>query len=193
MQRCCDIKCHSSAKRGPNRTGDTLMRGFTLVELVACLLIVAVLAALGGPRFFDTEPFDQRGYADELAAALRYAQGVAVTSQCNVSFAISLTGYTATQQPTGPGNKCAPGAYTQPVVRADGTPLSGVPPSDANLIVPSGTTITIVFDSLGKVTGAAPPALTIGPYPISLPLTLPLTFIPTTVTVDANSGFVLVQ
>jgi MSHA pilin protein MshC len=170
------------------------MRGFTLIELVACLLIVAVLAALGGPRFFDTQPFDQRGYADELAAALRYAQGVAVTSQCNVSFAIDLAGYTATQQPLGPGNTCAAaGGYTQAVVRSDGTPLSGVPPSDANVIVASGTTITIIFGASGQVTGAAPPALTIGPFPITLPLTLPLTFIPTTVTVDPNSGFVTVQ
>ena len=151
------------------------MRGFSLIELVACLLIVAVLVALGGPRFFDTQPFDERGYADELAAALRYSQGVAVATQCNVSFAVSLTGYSASQQPTGPGNTCAAGAtYTNAVVRADGTPLTGAPPSDAN--VTSGA--SLLFDSSGQVINGLPPILTVGARTIS---------------VDPVSGFVSVQ
>ena len=155
------------------RTPDT-MAGFTLMELLACLVILGVLVGLGEARFFDTQPFDQRGYSDELAAALRSAESVAVASSCNVSVSITLAGYSAMQRP-GVGNSCAlVGAYTQPVVRADGTPLQGSPPSDANVAAGG----TIIFGSSGQVINAPPPALTIGPY---------------TLTVDPLSGFVSVQ
>jgi len=150
------------------------MRGFTLIELLACLLILAVLAAIGGSEFLDTQPFDQRGYADEVAAALRYAQGVAVASQCNVSFTINAAGYSAKQRAPA-GNTCAAaGAYTQPVARSDGTSLAGTPPADANIT----TGGTIVFGSSGQVTSGTPPTLTIGSIKV---------------TVDPNSGFVTVQ
>jgi MSHA pilin protein MshC len=151
------------------------MRGFTLIELLACLVILAVSAAIGGADFLDTQPFDQRGYADEVAAALRYAQGVAVASQCNVSFTINTAGYSAKQRAPAAGNTCATaGSYAQAVARSDGTSLAGTHPSDAN--VTAGA--TIVFGSLGQVTSGVPPTLTIGSI---------------TVAVDANSGFVTVQ
>ena len=156
------------------RTPDT-MAGFTLIELLACLLILGVLVGMGGARLFDRQPFDQRGYSDELAAALRYAQGVAVASGCNVSVSITLAGYSALQRPAAPGNTCALiGAYTLPVVRADGTQLQGSPPSDANVAAAG----TIIFGSSGQVVNAPPPALAVGPY---------------TLTVDPLSGFVSVQ
>ncbi|MGH8221005.1 MAG: pilus assembly FimT family protein [Steroidobacteraceae bacterium] len=153
------------------------MRGFTLIELIACLLIIAVVAALAGPRFVGTQPFDERGYADELAAALRYAEGVAVATGCNVSFTVtaagSAAGYAALQQqPVGPGNSCAAaGPYTQPVLRADGTPLTGAPPADANVAAGG----TLIFGTAGQVVSAPVPSFSVGPF---------------TLTVDPSSGFV---
>jgi MSHA pilin protein MshC len=61
--------------------------GFTLVELVTVIVLVALLTAVAGPRFFDNQPFRERGYVDELASSLRYSQRVAIASGCNVQLA----------------------------------------------------------------------------------------------------------
>jgi len=83
------------------------MRGFTLIELITCVIVLALLAALAGPRLFDTQPFNQRGYVDELSAALRYSEGVAVATGCNVQVTINLAGYSAMQRAAAAGNTCA--------------------------------------------------------------------------------------
>jgi prepilin-type N-terminal cleavage/methylation domain-containing protein len=148
--------------------------GFSLVELCACLVILGVLAAAGGPTLFNTQPFDERGYIDELAAALRYASGVAVATGCNVSVTVNGAGYSAMQQQPS-GNTCAPaGLYTIPVVRSDGTPLAGSPPADANVVAGA----TIIFGTNGQVANAPAPALAVGTF---------------TLTLDPISGFVTVQ
>ena len=56
--------------------------GYSLVELVLVIVILATIGMLAGPRFFNNDAFDERGYYDELASALRYAQKVAVASGC---------------------------------------------------------------------------------------------------------------
>ena len=151
------------------------MRGFSLIELITCVVVLAMLAALAGPRLVDTQPFNQRGYADELAAALRYAEGVAVATGCNVQVTINLAGYAAAQRALAAGNTCAlAGAYATQVVRADGSPLSGTPPSNANVAAAG----TIVFASSGAVANPPPPAFVVGSFTLS---------------VDPASGFITVQ
>ena len=151
------------------------MRGFSLIELITCVIVLALLAALAGPRFVDTQPFNERGYADELAAALRYAEGVAVATGCNVQVTINFAGYNAAQRAPAAGNTCAlAGAYTTQVVRADGSPLSGAPPSNANVAAAG----TIVFASSGAVANPPPPAFVVGSFTLS---------------VDQASGFITAQ
>ena len=148
--------------------------GYTVVELVTVIVILAILAAIAGPRFFGTRVFSERGYASEVASALRYAQKIAVGSGCNVRFAITASGYSAMQQPVS-GNRCdaASGVWSTTVRRPDGSALSGAPPADAN--VSAGA--TMIFDGKGAIVSGAT-NLTVGAY---------------TLAVDAASGFVVVQ
>jgi MSHA pilin protein MshC len=55
--------------------------GFTLVELVMVITIVAVIATVGMSRFASSSPFAGRALADQLAAALRSAQRLAVAQR----------------------------------------------------------------------------------------------------------------
>jgi MSHA pilin protein MshC len=142
--------------------------GFTLIELVACIVIMAVLAAIAGPRFFDQQTFAARGYAGEVVAALRGARQTAVSSQCDVEVSLDpVTGYRVMQRALA---NCT-GAFTTPVRLTDGNPLSNAPPSGV-LLAPA---TQIIFGANGQVTGAAPPPLTVGTF---------------TITVNQRSGFV---
>src|SRR3982751_2771138 len=94
-----------------------LPRGYSLIELVTCLIIVAILGAAVAPKIFSYQPFQARGYADEVAAALHYTQIVAVSSGCDASITINAAGYQALQR-AAVGNNCAAGGgWVTPVVR----------------------------------------------------------------------------
>src|SRR5262249_12287684 len=145
--------------------------GFTLIELVACIVIIAVLAVAAAPRFFETPVYSERGYAGEIAAALRAARQVAVTSSCEVQITLDpVTGYQALQR-TALGNSCNPaGAWTVPVRLSDGNVLAGTPPAG----VAAAPAALIVFDRTGRASGV-PASITVGAF---------------VVTVAADSGFV---
>jgi len=42
--------------------------GFTLVELVVTIAILAIVAAVAAPRFFQASTFDSRGFYDKSTA-----------------------------------------------------------------------------------------------------------------------------
>lgn len=153
-------------------------RGFTLIELVTCIIIVGLLAAVAGPKFFDTQPFSERGYASEIASALRSARHVAVASSCEVRLTIDPgAGYQALQRAPA-GNDCGGGAWTTPVVLSNSAPLAGVPPSG---VVANPATV-VIFNRDGEAAGGA--VLTVGPAggPVSF-----------TIRLDGVSGLVSVQ
>ena len=141
------------------------------------IVIAGVLGALAGPRLLDSPAFDQRGYTDELGAALRTAGEVALANGCGVRVTIAPgTGFSAVQPVLGPGNTCT-AAFAVPVLQADGTRLSAKPPRDAD--VTAGATLT--FNSNGTLTG--PTSITVAGTPAGI--TQPLT-----IQVDPQSGFV---
>jgi MSHA pilin protein MshC len=148
-------------------------RGFTLIELITTIVIMGILLAAAAPKFFDNRVFDEHGYADEVAAALRYASSVAVGSDCFISVTLNSTDYHVDQSPAAATCK-NPGGFTMPVQRTDGGTLIGTAPTNVTLSVPT----QIIFDNNGKVVAAVPPALQVGAFKI---------------TIDANSGAVTVQ
>ena len=61
-----------------------MQRGFTMVELIMVIVILGILAAVVGPRFFDRRVFDERLYFEQSLTAVRYAQKLALSSGCPI-------------------------------------------------------------------------------------------------------------
>lgn len=127
-----------------------IIRGFTLVELVTSLVILGLLAAYAAPRLIDQQPFRARGYADELAQALRHAREVAVATECPVQVNVTATRYSLLQRSMIAG-KCT-GAWTVTVKGTDGSPIDGSTPADV-VVTPI---VSFEFDSQGRPSSVVP-------------------------------------
>ena len=132
-------------------------RGFTLVELIAAITIVSILAAVALPRMTAATPFADRGYADAVAANLRRARDVALTTGCDVQFTINNTGYSALQRAAAGTHCAAAGAWVTPV-------FSGPKPPD---VVPGAPRQAVFSGTNGTLVGA-PITIGIGTRQVSV-------------------------
>ncbi len=138
--------------------------GFTVVELVACIVILGILAVTVVPKLLDNNTLAARTYSYEIATALREAQAVAVASGCEVALSLNARNYAARQRRAA-GNHCsAAGGWTVAVLRADGDALAGTAPDDTRL----SPATRIVFDARGRVISGTPPVLAIDTYSVRI-------------------------
>jgi MSHA pilin protein MshC len=147
------------------RAGSTTSRGFTLVELILVIVIIGTLAAFAVPRFVNNRTFAERGYYEELVAALKFAQKLAVSTGCPVRMQVDASGYTGRQQQA-VGGRCdlADASWSTPVVLGDGSALAATAPTS----VVAAPNLTVVFDALGGTNLGADQAVTVGPYALTV-------------------------
>jgi MSHA pilin protein MshC len=150
-------------------------RGYTLVELVVVMAVAGVLAAYIAPRFWNQQSFSDRGYVDELAAALRSTQKAAVITGCPAQLTLAASSYVATQQAPS-GNTCNPAdaSWSTPLLGPDGTPIQDSAPASTT----ASPTGTFQFDTQGRLSSSPASTITVGTH---------------TITIDVGSGLVQVQ
>ncbi len=120
-------------------------RGFTLVELILVIVLLAIISAIALPRFFNQSSFKERVFFDDTLNAVRYAQKIAVATGCNIRFSVSANSYSVLKD-----NSCNSGSFSSniPVKHpADSTEnYTGAQNNVSLTAVHSNTT----FDALGR-------------------------------------------
>lgn len=165
----------SAIRPGARRRSGARAAGFTLIELVVVMTVVGILAATLGPKFFTQSIFSERGYADELGAALRSTQKAAVITGCPARLTVSSGAYSASQQAAS-GNTCNPAdtTWSTAVIGIDGTAILGSAPA-GTVASPTGI---FQFDDQGRLSSSPGTTVIVGSR---------------TVVIDAGSGLVLVK
>ena len=133
--------CRSQVRQTPSARE----AGFSLVELVATLAVIGILAAVAVPRLIDRTGFESRGFYDQAQGIVRYAQKIAIAQRQsppkNPVFVVIGAGSISI---------CYDVACTTPVV----APTTG---AALTLSAPAGVTLSPV--TTFSYTGAGAPSL----------------------------------
>ena len=139
--------------------------GYTMVELIMVIVLIAILSSIAGPRFFSNSAFDERRYLDELASAIRYAQKVAVATGCPVRVTVTANSYLLGQQPESSGHcNTSSSDYSTPVLLPTGQTAAGNAPADTVL----SNSATFLFDATGRTSLPGDVAMVIGSHTLTV-------------------------
>jgi len=148
----------------------TRSSGFTLIELVAILIVVGVISVVALGRLPNTNTFATSAFAQEVRAALRFGQKFAVTSGCDVQAIVDGTGDSYALQlrtdATGAASSClsASGLFAGNPLRnpQSGAAFAGAAPGGVDI---TGS-MTVTFDAAGAV--AAGGTVSVGGQTVSV-------------------------
>jgi MSHA pilin protein MshC len=126
-----------------------LERGFSLIELIAVLVVLGIVLALAAPRMDGGRSVRELGFTEQLLSDLRLAQRRAEADACEVRVAITPTSVAITQRASlcsGPFNR-AVAAYDEA-----GATLGEAPPEGMPLV---STPSVFYFDGTGRALDSA--------------------------------------
>lgn len=166
-----------------------LQRGFTLVELVATLILIGILAATVVPRFFGTHGFEERGFYDETIAALRYGQKSAIAQRRMVC--VTFTEKAVRFKLAGSFGATDCTAADADLSSPDGTPSYAVDATANTKYRNADVKFSAI--AVGASTFPASPAVTLNFYPSgasSAASTIQVANFSSAITVEAETGYV---
>lgn len=158
--------------------------GFTLVELIAVMVIVGILAVFAMPRLANLQSIDVRASADEVAAAVRYAQKLAIAQQRQIFVNLNAASGQICLDYVGATGGCAAGVNAVP------SPYSGgryQAPAKAGSVVLASNPAPFFFNALGA------PFNALGAPSAGATLTVTGGGLIRTITVAPETGYVQTQ
>ena len=162
-------------------------RGFTLIELVMTLIVIAVLAVFALPRMSLLGGYDAVGYRDQVVSTLQFARKAAVAQRRKVCVQLEGSDLTLTIDNADPATSTSTCDTATPLARMLTLPAADSRCAGATHKVcnPTGVTLT----GPGGVASTALSFSASGQPSSGTVLTVAGTS-STTITVEAESGYV---
>ncbi|NJD06089.1 MAG: hypothetical protein FIA97_06280 [Methylococcaceae bacterium] len=163
-------------------------RGFSLIELVAILVLPCLLAVTALPRMVQVSSFSQLGFADQVRSALRFGQKTAIAQRRWVKLTDQAGGFALSYCAGSGGDGCAANTAScnsSLIDPASGQPFAVTAPAEVALSHDAGYAGSFYFDCAGRPVSAAGSA--VGPVVYTLSAA---DSVATAIVVEAETGYV---